>query len=275
VVFPSLEVLQINAAAAQLHFRAKSSGGRPVMKKTCMLGLLLTLCICLVATSANAQVGKGLKGPHYNLNIIGVPHDKDADMIGSHGHSIFVPLNTEGRVDGKVKIYFVAGDEFQVYDRNATDNNGATVYVPHGDPGTVCYRVFAVGLGRPGGRAHVEGNVIFDESEHLVFLELDQVDFTVNRKRGKPKRQEISNIFRVSGCIDVNNTGVCDPGDEFFNNEWVFNIEDLLEYWWDYYNSNLKLMQIRFYDCYGHMAEESIPAPERETTWGSIKSLYR
>jgi hypothetical protein len=246
------------------------------MRKIAIIGAVLALCACVVVTSAHAQVGKGLKGPHYNLNIIGVPHDKTADMTGSNGHTIFVPLNTQGRVPNNVKIYFVAGDEFRVLDRNATYGNGATVQVPHGDPGTVCYRVFATGLGRPGGHAHVDANVIFDETEHLALLELDQVYFDAYRGKGKPRRQEISDIFRVSGCIDLNDTGVCDAGDEFFNNEWVFNVEELLSYWWDYYNNNLKLLQIRFYDCYGHMAADgSSPAQEQHTTWGLIKALYR
>ena len=101
----------------------------------------------LVAMPAAAQVGKGLSGPHYNLNIIGVPKDKTADMTGSNRHTLFVPLDTSGRLDGNVKIYFVAGEEFRVLDGNATDNDGATIEVPHGDPGTVCSDVYATALG--------------------------------------------------------------------------------------------------------------------------------
>src|SRR6266478_5525022 len=48
-------------------------------------------------------------GPHYDLNIIGVAHDKTADMTGANGHVIFVPL------DGTAKILLTAGD-FQVLD---------------------------------------------------------------------------------------------------------------------------------------------------------------
>ena len=67
---------------------------------------------------ANAQVGKGLNGSHYNLNIIGVPKGKSADMTNSDGHTIFVPL------DGTARINYLAGDQFQVLDRNGTDAGG-------------------------------------------------------------------------------------------------------------------------------------------------------
>jgi len=48
-------------------------------------------------------------GAHYNLNIIGVPKNKTAEMTGSSGHRIFVPLV------GKCKINLRQGD-FQVVD---------------------------------------------------------------------------------------------------------------------------------------------------------------
>jgi hypothetical protein len=33
-----------------------------------------------------------------------------------------------------------------------------------------------------------------------------------------------------------------------YTNEWIFDIPELLEYWWDYNNANLKLLQVRFYE---------------------------
>lgn len=249
------------------------------MKKVFLTASLLLACVTFVLVSSSfAQVGRDLSGPHYNLNIIGVPHDKTADMTGSNRHTLFVPLDTRGRVPNKVKIYFIAGEEFRVIDGNATDDNQAMVEVPHGDPGTVCYYAFAVALGKPmahGDTTYVNANVIFDESTNDVMLTLDMVSFKAVRGKGQPVVMDISNIFRVSGCIDYGPTpdGVCDVN---FNNEWVFNIEELLSYWWDYENQGLKLLQVRFYDCYGHMAQESAePAPAQPATWGSIKALYR
>jgi hypothetical protein len=112
-------------------------------------------------TQAAAQVGKGLSGPHYNLNIIGVPKGKNPDMTNTNGHTIFVPLT------GTAKIYYVAGDEFQVLDRNGTDADGATVEVPS-SPGdtTTCYNVYATALGKPFGNAIVNADCVIDGLTH-------------------------------------------------------------------------------------------------------------
>jgi len=71
--------------------------------------------------------------------------------------------------------------------------------------------------------------------------------FTVDRDKGKPRRHDISDIFRATGCIDLNDTTFCDSGDLQFTNVWIFNIPQLLDYFWDYTNTGLKLMQVRFY----------------------------
>src|SRR5919197_1212012 len=56
-------------------------------------------------TTAVATTGNGApSGAHYNLNIIGVPKQKSADMTGSNGHVIFVSLA------GNTKINLSAGD---------------------------------------------------------------------------------------------------------------------------------------------------------------------
>src|SRR5256885_6126432 len=46
-----------------------------------------------VTTASVATTGNGApSGSHYNLNIIGVPKNKTADMTGNDGHRIFVSL---------------------------------------------------------------------------------------------------------------------------------------------------------------------------------------
>jgi hypothetical protein len=70
--------------------------------------------------------------------------------------------------------------------------------------------------------------------------------FTVGRERGKPKPVNISDVFRASGCIDVNVDLACDSGDIQFNNVWIFNVPNLVDYFWDYDANGLKLMQVRF-----------------------------
>jgi hypothetical protein len=227
--------------------------GRLWMKKYLVgcLGIAVLAFTALLIPSSNptpavAQVGKGLSGPHYNLNIIGVPKGKNPDMTNTNGHTIFLPLT------GTTKIYYVAGDEFQVLDRNGTDADGATVEVPS-SPGetTTCYSVYATALGKPFGNAIVNADCVIDGLIGPCTDALLMDSFEVTRDRGKPRRENISDIFRATGCIDLNSTGVCDQGDLQFNNVWIFNLLQLESYFWDYNNTDLRLMQVRFYPVEG------------------------
>ena len=202
-------------------------------------------------------------GQHFNLNIIGVPKDKKVDMTDSQRHTIFVPLNTSGYVDGKVKIAYIPGPNFQVLDGNATDADGALIQVPYeycGDLTTGCqdllsYNVYAVALGKPGGTALVEAHCTYDtnvvDTNGTAGLTCEDTllmgSFDIGRSKGQPTVKDITNIFRASGCLDLNTSGICDPGDLTFNNIWIFNIPQLDSYFWDYTNTDLKLMQVRFY----------------------------
>src|SRR5262245_57731055 len=99
------------------------------MRRVMILSLAL-LAGEMGTVPAFAQVGRGLSGPHYNLNIIGVPHDKTALMNNPDRHTIFVPLQSGGDVGRQVKISYVAGDDFAVIDGNCTDDNVCTIMVP-------------------------------------------------------------------------------------------------------------------------------------------------
>lgn len=205
------------------------------------------LGLALIAVPVYAQVGQGLSGPHYNLTIIGVDNPKKTPMDDSNRHTLFVPLT------GTAKIYYVAGDTFQVLDGNCTDQDGCTIEVPSEIGGDLCYDVYAVGLGKPGGVAIVTAECIFDVNlvgGGTCTDALLQGSFEVDRTNGgsnKPKRQNISDVFRATGCLDLNNNGVCDSGDISFTNAWIFNLENLFSYWWDYDNTGLRNMQVRFY----------------------------
>lgn len=212
------------------------------------------------ASPPGGGVGGGIadNGPHYNLNIIGVSHDKTVPtMTGSNRHVVFVPLQSGGDIARQVKISYVAGDDFQVLDGNATDDNQATIMVPSEPLGETCYNVWATALGKPNGNAVVQAQCLLED---LVDPDTGLVDpvactdalllggFTAERKKGTPKPVNISDIFRATGCIDVNLSGACDAGDLQFDNAWIFNIPQLLEYFWDYDNNGLKLLQVRFYE---------------------------
>lgn len=225
------------------------------MKKLIAIVLAVVLVMTLGVGTVFAGIGNEIpdKGEHYNLNIIGVPHDKTADMKDSNRHTIFVPLGEDG-VPKSVKIYvernYANPDQFQVQDGNACDEDGATILVPFEDYGTLSFNVYATALGKPGGHAKVDATVTFEEGTYGGLL---METFTLKRAKGnkgaqQPHPLDISKIFRATGWIDIcGEMGVQDPCDITFTNVWVFNVPTLLEYLWDYNNEGLKLMQIRFY----------------------------
>jgi hypothetical protein len=215
------------------------------------LSFCLTVVLAAVfAMPAFAQVGQGLSGPHYNLNFIGVPKDKTVpDMTGSDRHTIFVPLQSGGDVSRQVKIYYVAGDEFRVIDGNATDDNEATIQVPGSSLGDLCYDVYAFALGKPNGNAVVQAECSIDGLLGSCSDALLQNSFSVTRMKGKPHRENISDVFRATGCVDLTGVvGMCDTGDLQFTNVWIFNVPQLSDYFWDFDNNGLRLMQTRFYE---------------------------
>ena len=222
------------------------------------------LALVLGAGTALAQNGNPCPGDkEYQFNIIGVEKDKDAEMKGNNGHRVFVKLH------GKSKIYMTGdtieggdldcGNKFYFTDSNATDADGATLVVPC-DPLTVdnldpsvCYDVYITPLGTPGGSAEVDVVCEFDDT--CLGCNIDEgdcasgnIDFSLARNSGKPVQKEITKFFRASGCIDVDVSGDCDSGDISFRNEWIFNIEQLEEYYWDVDNDGLRLAQVRFCD---------------------------
>src|SRR5262249_26155889 len=144
-------------------------------------------------------------------------------------------------------IFFVPGTEFQVLDGNCTNDNECTIMVP-GDPtNQVCYDVYAAALGKPHGNAVIQAQCVINDILGSCTDALLMSSFSVDRSKGQPKRENITDVFRASGCIDLNSNGVCDSGDVVFSNVWIFNLPQLAQYFWGYDNNGLKLMQVRFY----------------------------
>ena len=218
----------------------------------------------LVAGTALGQNNNPCPGEkEYQVNIIGVPKNKNPNMTGGNGHRIFVPLT------GVTKIYMTGdtdsstdglqcGDTFYVADANATDGSGKLV-VPcdnvnagSTDPG-VCFDVWATPLGTPGGRAEVDVVCTFDDTVIGDLVEgscedvpLGEFDFFLERNGGKPVQKDITNFMRASGCFDTDGSGTCDQGEKTFNNIWIFNLEALQEYFWEYDNDGLRVAMLRF-----------------------------
>lgn len=178
---------------------------------------------------------QNLSGPHYNLNIIGVPKDKTADMTDNSGHRIFVKL------DGKSKILLSEGEEFQVLDANATKGSGE-FQLPNPDPdndGQTLYTVYARALGTPGGSTTVTtcATVYNDETgeEEEVCSNMNYVGV---RSTGKPRWDVAAQLLYIEADLD---------GDGVSETYPIFD-EALEGYFWDYDNKGLKLLQLRFYE---------------------------
>jgi hypothetical protein len=180
-------------------------------------------------------------GAHYNLNLIGVPKGKTADMTGNNGRRIFVPLW------GNAKILLTEGD-FQVLDANGTDGSAA-FQLPNPDPDgdfTTDYSVFIRALGKPGGSAVIQTCYTFEGDEWCAADFEGGVDpVTVTRNKGKSTFTNVSrDLLFVDVCVEFDeDTGECLDVDQVP----LFG-DDTLGYLWDYENSGLKLAQLRFYE---------------------------
>lgn len=181
---------------------------------------------------AFAQGHGGPSGPHYNLNIIGVPKDKTADMTGNQGHRIFVKLW------GKSKIWLAEGEDFQVLDANGTDADGARFQMPDPFPYddlVTTYVVYARALGMPGGWAYA--TTCYEDEFGEVVCSADTLE--LRRTHGKQKFENVSKEL-LTLWIDTDGDEVPDTRVGLFD-------EEAYQYFWDYDNNGLKLAQLRFY----------------------------
>ena len=179
-------------------------------------------------TSGN---GNGVpSGAHYDLNLIGVPNGKTADMTGDNGHRIFVPLV------GTTKIMLSEGP-FQVLDANGTDGSAA-FQLPNPDStnsGATLYSVYARALGKPGGKSFLV--TCGTDSQGVQFCSTDTAFFV--RSKGKSTFTNVSKELLYI-YADINGDGKIDRVPLFDSS--------LQGYFWEYDNTGLKLVQLRFYN---------------------------
>ena len=186
----------------------------------------------LTVMPAELVAGNGApSGAHYNLNIIGVPKNKSAAMTGDNGRRIFV------RLDGKSAIYLSEGP-FQVLDANGTDGS-ARFQLPNPDPendGITLYSVYARALGKPGGKATMQ-TCATDPLSGEVYCSVEAL--VAVRESGGSKFTNVSKQL-LYAYIDLDGDGVVERYPLF---------DDRLEdYFWNYDNQGLKLLQLRFYE---------------------------
>ena len=212
-------------------------------------------------------------GPHYNLNIIGFAQctkDSDTDPdcfrgnagdIVTNGHTIFVPLRTAQaqdicEIDGSiltdpiteaqlrkgVRILVSDGDDLQVTDRDATDGT-ARFTLPAGD-----YAIYVRPGGKPGGCMDIDTLLCFDCDPTLTgdVLECDAGDFVqVDCDPGLGNDQ-----FVLTGHLNVDRTTGqqkwVNATEELIGGTGVHS-EDYFDFFWQIFNSNLRLAQVRIY----------------------------
>ena len=209
------------------------------MKKLVSIILVVVL---LASFSGVALAGVGNNAPsgkHYNLNIIGVPKDKTADMTGNNGHRIFVKLY------GKSKIMLSeapAGEDFQVLDANGT-NGSAWFQLPDPDPtnsGTSWYSVWARPVGKPGGSANMT-TCATDNSTGVPVEVCSTESYLPVREtpsKGKMKFEDVSK-YLLYIYVDLDGNGKTE--------RYPIFDEALQDYFWSYNNNGLKVLQLRFY----------------------------
>jgi hypothetical protein len=227
---------------------------------TCAL-VAAALAACEVAVGPSSIVpssivpafafGNGApRGAHYNLNIIGVPRNKPADMTGNSGHRIFVPLSGTTRIllcESGAGGECLSVEGFQVLDANGTDGT-AKFALPDPDPdadGTSVYSVYVRALGTPGGHATnttcgmgagLDGVFGTADDEQICSV----IQLTLGRTKGKSTFENVSREL-LYVYADVNGDGTLDRVPLFS--------DALVGYFWEYDNQGLKLAQLRFYPC--------------------------
>jgi len=220
------------------------------------------LVIVMVLTSGTAFAGNGIpiSGPHWNINFVGHPKDYKGSGDDSSGHSIMIPLKNvpEGvqltckDIDGVVviddkgesttvaptgaRIYFLPTDHFAIIDRDATDENGATIEVPvSGGDNAAAFDVYIRVLGKPATCMNI--NAYAYDKEVLTWYLAGTV--YVSRQKGKTTFVRANELFTVCVLWDPVSQKCLDFTSVF---DGVYD-----NYFWSILNDGTRLVQVRLY----------------------------
>jgi len=206
---------------------------------------IVTLVACREATAPDLVMppvfgfGNGAPtGAHYNLNWIGVPQGKTADMTGSNGHVIFVSLVGNTKIllcESGVGTACAGVTGFNVLDANGTDGS-ASFALPNPDPtnsGTTVYSVFVRALGIPGGAATNTTCGVDPAIPTDTICSVFQVSLSAHGN------QDFTNVSKEMLYVYTCGSGPSCRVPLFDSR--------LINYFWNYDNNGLKLAQFRFY----------------------------
>jgi len=219
------------------------------MKKTIVFVVALLLAAILAVPAFAAAVppedkGNGApNGPHWNLNIIGVSKDKSMPE-GLGGNVIFVKLGSD-EVTVRSRINLEEGPEFAVLDKDGTDGSATLQlmdpFPEDVSPGintgeTAVYKIYIRALGKPGGSAVITSGFTDEGGVDWWSLESVTVERTKGQSRFSDETLKLTTIY-----VDITNDGIDNPVryNLFGNPLW--------DYFWDYDNAGLKLLQMRIY----------------------------
>jgi hypothetical protein len=147
-------------------------------------------------------------------------------------------------------------DGFEVLDANATDQDGAEFTMPDNVYGG--YTVYARALGKPGGSARMTtcADEYYDEATGEIWCSLYTAVMT--RTKSKPKTEDVTDELlsmtiiidpdldpELATCLGYTDTPLVDDP-EVTTTVPVFN-QCFENYFWNYDNNGLRLLQIRFY----------------------------
>ena len=256
------------------------------MVKYCKWGLAL-LAVAIAAPAYAQTGNGAISGPHYNLNLIGKDKCPSQPFDNTGRHNIHVllnfsdenPNNTVGDNPGNIvdldrtnKIFLAYGgtglndsntlqDDFEVLDGNACDGDGASFRLPANpftcpalDPECLLneptfqeYWIFLRELGKPGGTGQLttcgidagEDGAPGNTDDEVVCSSENEL---LVRETGKSTFRNVTKelttlVLQVDtdGDLDLETIriGIFDPL--------------LYQYFWDYDNNGLRLVQMRLY----------------------------
>ena len=214
---------------------------------TVLIVIVLLVSSMTTCFGGRDKNGNGFpSGPHYELGLIGRPTDyTGGGTDNSNRHNIFIPLDTSGYVDGKIKIYMTQGSDFEVVDGDATDGE-ADLQIGPG-----YYAIFARALGKPT-KSNEPNRVISIDAYFTYWVDNGMLSDAIwmgnvelERSKRRPVTKEISRLFYFTGDLTYMEDG--NEVEYHFTNEWVFDIPYLEDYWWDLANQGVKRLEIRFY----------------------------
>ena len=216
----AMSTLLQSRAAAAVNKQTASTTSTTTSTKTSGAGQTLT--------------GNGApSGPHYDLNIHGIQQGGSASTT-SNGNNIFVPLY------GRCKIMLSPGD-FQVLDPNCLDGS-AGFQLPNPVASTTStsvttnYSVYVRALAKPGGSSSMT-TCATDPTTGLVC----SISAYVSVQTRKSGQSVFSNV-----TADLLFVTYCDTTTGKLTQVPLFD-PSLQNYFWQYDNNGLKLLQLRFY----------------------------